>query len=439
MSGTDGEGSQGAYDAIILGAGAGGLSAAAYFLAARKRVLVVEASDHVGGRASSSKIEGFTINEGAIAVEVGGALEQTFAQLGVPLDVREPSIPTAFRIDGKLVDVSKGGWGILLNTFTKQAAKIGAKIADARGGDLPEARISTQQWLATFTKNETVHAVFRNLCAGIFAANSDELPARAFLTHFGIRGALKRFGYCSRGTGGIWDDLADAIRDRGGEILLNTRATGLRIVDGRVTAVEIMRDAAPLVLETRTVISNIGPSATVALDGAEGFGAAYIERATSAPKPAAMIKIYFASQTRLIDSASYITFGKTRRLCNIIELTATCPEVAPDGWFLYVAFAVPRPAIGDFNEEAEIAASLQDLRDEFPNGFNDQIKMLSIGVMRDGWPAQRSCAGYDLEQDTPLENLWHVGDAVKGYGDGGMPACATTGRLAVEQALKILT
>jgi hypothetical protein len=103
---------------------------------------------------------------------------------------------------------------------------------------------------------------------------------------------------------------------------------------------------------------------------------------------------------------------------------------------MYVAYAVPRPAIGDFDEKVEIEESLQDLRDLFP-GFAD-AKMLSIRVMRGEWPAQRSCAGFDMPQDTPLANLWHVGDAVKDYGDGGTQACAYTGREAANKALACL-
>ena len=66
---------------------------------------------------------------------------------------------------------------------------------------------------------------------------------------------------------------------------------------------------------------------------------------------------------------------------------------------------------------------------------NAGAKMLSVRVMRDAWSAQRSCSGYDLPQDTPLANLWMVGDAVKDYGDGGTQACADTGRTAAQRAL----
>ncbi len=425
------------YDVAVIGAGAGGLCAAARLVAAGKKVLVIESRDRVGGRASSEQIDGFTVNIGAIAIELGGVFEETFAMLGVALDLREPSPATLFRIDRKLINVSKGGgWGLLLGGFTKQAAKIGAKFADARAGDLPEAKLSTQEWLNTYTSNETVHAIFRNLCAAIFAVNSDELPARAFLTYFAVKGAFKRFGFCPRGTIGLWNDLADGIRRHGGEVWLDSAATALHTSGARVTGLAVTKAGITQHIDVRSVISNAGPTASVALAGAEAFGSGYIEQARTLPRPAANIVINFATRERLVDAPGLVTFGKTRRLCNLGELTATCPELAPPGWHLYVAYAVPKPAIGDFDEATEVAASLQDLRDEF-SGF-DAARMLSVRVMRGEWPAQRSCAGYDLSQDTPLQNFWHVGDAVKDYGDGGTQACAFTARVAAQRALVLL-
>lgn len=421
------------FDIVILGAGAGGLCAAARFVAAGKKVLVVEAQDRVGGRASTEIIDGFTVNIGAIAIERGSLFEQTFALLDVPVDVREPEPPTVFRINGKLINVSKGGgWGMLLGTFTKQAAKIGAKFADARKGDMPEEKLTTKEWLEQYTSNETVHAIFRNLCAAIFAVNSDELPARAFLTYFATKGAFKRFGFCPRGTIGVWNDLADAIRNRGGEIWLGARATAVRTEGKRATGVEVVRGGETTFVEAGTVVSNLGPTATIALAG-DAFGPDYLAQAKRTLKPAANIVINFATQKRIVDAPGLVTFGKTRRLCNLGELTATCPEMAPPGWHLYVAYAVPVPAIGDFDEKAEVEAALQDLRDEFPDFAG--AKIVSIRVMRGDWPAQRSCSGFDLPPETPLENLWNVGDAVKDYGDGGVQACARTAELVAERVL----
>jgi phytoene dehydrogenase-like protein len=424
------------YDVAIIGAGAGGLSAAAQLVAQGRKVLVAESSNRVGGRASSEEIDGFTVNIGAIAIERGGIFEDTFNAVGVPLDVREPNPPSVFRIDGKVINVAKGGWGLLLGGLTKKAAAIGAKFADARKGDLPEDRLTTTEWLNRYTTNETVHAIFRNLCAAIFAANADELPARAFLTYFAVKGAFKRFGFCPRGTVGLWNDLAEGIRRRGGEIWLDSRVTSVLTGRDGVTGVEVLRNGSAQRVSARAVISNAGPKATVDLVGADVLGDAYVGQTRSTLRPAANIVINFATRTRLIDVPGLVTFGRTRRLCNMGELTATCPELAPPGWHLYVAYAVPRPALGDFDGKVETEAALQDLHDEFP-GFA-QAKMLSIRVMRGDWPAQRSCAGFDMPQDTPLPNLWHVGDGVKDYGDGGTQACAATALSASRKVLAFL-
>ena len=74
-----------------------------------------------------------------------------------------------------------------------------------------------------------------------------------------------------------------------------------------------------------------------------------------------------------------------------------------------------------------------DLREQFPNFA--QAKILSIRVMRDDWPAQRSCAGYDLPRETGIDGLWCVGDAVKQYGNGGTQACAETAKIVTDAIL----
>lgn len=427
------------YDVVVIGAGAGGMHAAAWLVGAGKKVLLVESQDRLGGRASSEEIEGFTVNRGAIAIERGSGFEETFQMLGVPLDLREPNPATVFRIDGKIIDPSGGGgWNLILGGLTKAAAKIGSSFGDVRKGreELPEERLTTEQWLKKFTKNQTVHRLFRNFCAAIWAANANELPARAFLTYFAFKGAFKRFGFCPRGTIGVWNDLGAGIQAKGGEIWLDTPATRIHTEGGRATGVDVTRNGVTQRVNARAVISNVGPTATIPLVGEAVLGDEYVSKVRSTLRPAANIVVNFATQKRLIDLPGLITFANTERLCNLGELTATCPELAPAGWYLYVAYLVPVPALGDFDEKVETELGLQDLRNEFPD-FKD-ARILSIRVMRGEWPAQRSCAGYDMPQETPLPNLWHVGDAVKDYGGGGTQACADNGKIAAKKLLELL-
>lgn len=419
------------FDAIVIGAGAGGLCAAARLAHAGFSTLLLESLDRLGGRASSEEIEGFKVNIGAIALEPGGVFEETFNLVGEQLDIRVPELPFAFFLDGKVVDVSRGGWSMLLGGLTKHAAKILEKIAEARKGNLPDGRQSTAEWLSQYTRNETVHAIFRNLCAAIFACNATELPAPAFLTYFTKKGAFKRFGFCPRGTIGVWEDLAAGARRHGADIRLSTPVQSIAIEGGRVRGVVVRQAGKDVRIDADIVISNAGPKHTLALGGAEHFPAEYARLVREKLKPAANIVINFASREPLLQAPGLVTFGKTRRVCNMANLTASCPELAPEGWNLYVAYAVPIPALGDFDAETETQHSLADLREQFP-GF-ERAKLLSVRVMRGDWPTQRSCAGYDLPRETGIEGLWCVGDAVKEYGNGGTQACAETAKLVVDQ------
>jgi phytoene desaturase len=419
-------------DAVVIGAGAGGLCAAARLCHAGLRTIVVDDRDRIGGRASTEEIDGFKVNIGAIAIELGGVFEETFNTVGATLDIRTPEPASSFFIDGKLIDVGRGGWSLLLGQLTKQASRILEKFADARAGNLPDGRQSTEDWLKSYTSNTSVHAIFRNLCAAIFACNAAELPARAFLTYFTAKGAFKRFGFCPQGTIGVWNALASAIK-RNGEIWPATPAVAIHSRNGRVEGVSVIRDRQNLRIDTDLIISNAGPKATVALGGEAAFPSDYVERVRNGLRPAANIVINIASRQPLLSHPGIVTFGKTRRLCNMANLTATCPELAPAGWHLYVAYAVPIPALGDFDSGAEVELALADLREQFPN-FN-QARVLSTRVMRDDWPAQRSCAGYDLPRETGIEGLWCVGDAVKEYGNGGTQACAETAKIVTDAIL----
>lgn len=409
------------YDALVIGAGAGGLCAGARLAHSGRRTLVVERRDRVGGRASTEELDGFKVNTGAVAIEYGGTLQQTFDEVGAPFEIRVPEPATKFRLKRREVALQNTPLGRLVNG----ALKRGASYLEN-----DDRRTTVKEWLDGYTHNETVHAIFRNLCAAIFAVNSDELPVKAFMTYLLTKGAFRDFGFAPSGTLGLMQGLADAVgRDRG-EVWLNSAVEALEVKDGRVTAARIGGTE----VQADIVVSNVGPAATAELAGREHFDAGYLERLDRELKPTANIVVNIASSEPLLKAPGIITFGLTRRLCNMANLTATCPELAPAGRHLYVAYGVPRPAVGDFDEDAEVAATLDDLRDEFP-GFDSKAEVLSIRVMRGDWPAQRSIAGYDLPRETPLVNLWNVGDGVRTYASGGVQACAETAKLVVEEAV----
>jgi phytoene dehydrogenase-like protein len=421
------------FDAIVIGAGAGGLFTAARLAHLGYRTLVVERLDKVGGRASTDDIDGFKVNTGAIVIEVAGVTQQTCEEVDAPFDIREPTPPILYRIAGKDVDVTGGGWGFLLSKLTRQGAKLVKGIGAARNDSgLPEDELTTAQWVSRYTKNEGVHGIFRNMCASVFAVGSEDLPARVFLTYFTRKSAFKRFGFHPEGTIGLWRGLAGVVTERGGEVWLSTPVTKIVANGDSVTGVEVLRNGEPVSVTAPVVVSDVGPTATVALLGEQNVPADYQDLVKKGDRPTAMISVNFASRDRLVNVPGMLSFAKSRRLAYVANFTDTCPEMAPQGWNLYVGTAVPKPSVGEFDEASETELLLQDLRDNI-DGFDDRARILSIAITRDDWPPQRAVAGFDLPHDTPFAGLWNVGDAVKEYANGGTTACAETAQLVVNK------
>ena len=203
---------------------------------------------------------------------------------------------------------------------------------------------------------------------------------------------------------------------------------------GRITSATVRRGDEVVEVVADQFISNIGPAQTAQLVGREHYDAGYLERMDRDLHATSNIVVNITTAEALVDAPGITTFGITRRLCNMANLTATCPELAPDGRHLYVAYGVPVPAAGDFDADAEVEATLQDLRDEF-EGFDRRARVLSVRVMTGDTPAQRSIAGLDLPRETPLANLWNVGDGVREYANGGVQACAEGAKLVVDPIL----
>ena len=421
------------FDAIVIGAGAGGLFTAARLQHQGYKTLVLERLDKVGGRASTTEVDGFKVNDGAIVIEVGGVTQRTCEEVGAPFEIREPSPPILYRIKGKDVDVTGGGWGFLLQKLTRQGAKLVSGLGAARSDDgLPEDEMTLQEWVSKYTNNEGVHGIFRNMAASVFAVGSEDLPARVFLTYFTRKSAFKRFGYHPEGTIGIWKRLAEVVERDGGEVRLSTEVARIHVEGGEVAGV-VLADGTTITAPV--VVSNIGPAATVAILGADKLPDTYVDEVKRNDRPTAMLAVNFASRERLIEAPGMLSFASSRRMAYIANFTDTCPEMAPEGWHLYCGTSVPKPSVGDFDEAAEYELLFEDLRDTIPD-FDNRARILSKVTTRDGWPPQRAVAGFDMSHDTPIGGLWNVGDAVKEYANGGTTACAETAEIIVGKIVK---
>ena len=198
-----------------------------------------------------------------------------------------------------------------------------------------------------------MHGIFRAMCGSVFAVGPDELPARVFLTYFTRKSAFKKFGFCPHGTIGIWESLAQAITAAGSQVWLGAEVRSLTVDRraGHRRRGGTRRPAGAHRSPGRDQRRRPGRHRAAGRPG--HLPPDYTDAVKRADRPCAMISVNFASREPLMTAPGLLSFARTRRLCYTANFTATCPEMAPDGWHLYVGTAVPRPAIGDFDEAAE--------------------------------------------------------------------------------------
>ena len=128
------------YDAIIIGSGAGGLTAAVALAQAGKKVLVLEQHDRPGGWTHSFTLEGYRFSPGVHyigSLEEGGGLRRIYDGLGVSQDLTfcelNPDGYDHVVIGDKRVDFPKGKENLierLKSHFPHEAKGIDSYFAD---------------------------------------------------------------------------------------------------------------------------------------------------------------------------------------------------------------------------------------------------------------------------------------------------------------------
>ena len=123
------------YDAVIVGGGASGLTAAAYLAKSGRRVLLCEKEAVCGGLVNSFERNGFIFDSGIRALEDAGVLFTMLRQLGLEIEFvkNRISIGIEDRVMEVTSDESLGDYGDLLSgLYPGSKAEIDAIIDDLR-------------------------------------------------------------------------------------------------------------------------------------------------------------------------------------------------------------------------------------------------------------------------------------------------------------------
>lgn len=419
------------YDALVIGAGVGGIAAAARLNHFGYRTLLVETRDAVGGRASTVCIDGFKINTGALVIELGGDNGEAFDELGVEMGTRTARRPLVLKAGRRHIPMMSGITGYAMTISLNTIGTLARRFPRMR----PQRGVDAAEWLAGMTSSSYLSGLLRNLTTAIFAAEPADVEAVVVFDYFTRKGALKTYAYHPDGTIGPWQAMTDHFCVNGGTLWLESSAEALTYNESdSVTGARIRRDGNLIDVRAKLVISNSGPLATVEMCPNELLDESYRHEIRQWSNPSTLITVNFASRKPLTTVNGLVFFGPTRRLAYAANLTDTCPEMAPPGWHLYVAASTPHPSTGEFDRESEIELLMADLHENFDDF--DSARILSIEITAGDWPAQRAIAGRDLPQSTPILNLWNVGDGVREWATGGQSACVRTARLVTDEIRK---
>lgn len=249
---------------IVVGAGLGGLAAAARLAALGHDVTVCEQADTVGGKLGWSERDGFAFDTGPSLLTWPDQLRRLFEATGAPLDQvlpLQPVAPTDHRFtDGSrlhLDDDLGPGWRRLLHRARRiwdategpflsrplHGPRTLAALAARPGGLRDIATIAPGTSLRALARahlDDPRHVALVDRMATYTGSDPRRAPAAlASVLHLELTGGS---WYTPGGLRRVVDAVADRARERGARLLTGTRVAEVLLEGGRAAGVRLADD-----------------------------------------------------------------------------------------------------------------------------------------------------------------------------------------------------
>ena len=289
--------------AVIIGAGAGGLTAAAHLARAGLRVTVLEKNDRPGGRCARIERDGHTFDVGPTLLVMPGLYELEFAALGVPLRERlelqrvDPTYHLHFddggrldltcdleRMRTQLEAIEPGAFGAFLR-YLEEGGRHYALATEGlvRRNFRTLSEFLNPSMLPLFLRVHALHNHYRRLggffrCERLKNAFSFQdmymgispFDAMATFSMLQFTELAEGVWYPRGGMTRITDALLGLAVERGAEVrfespverieILGGRACGVRLADGKRLEAEVVLANADLPYVYRHLLPDAGPA-----------------------------------------------------------------------------------------------------------------------------------------------------------------------------------
>jgi phytoene dehydrogenase-like protein len=232
-------------DVVVIGAGAAGLTAGAILAKEGKNVIVLDRAPYLGGRGMAVPDEGFKLNLGGHLLEDSGSgITKVFEYLGKTLG-HGPA-----NTDMNVWDHERERWGSIRDRYSgnkDELKKVIKALLDTPYEELDKwDDRSLREWILQHTSDQGVIDLFEFIAVLECMTEdwwdhsaSDNLYVRKM--HYSEKRMAAYSFWPEQGWDGLFQDLADALTENGGDLRLGTSVERVAIENRVVKGVEIAR------------------------------------------------------------------------------------------------------------------------------------------------------------------------------------------------------
>jgi phytoene dehydrogenase-like protein len=401
---------------VVIGAGIGGLMAAAALAQAGHPVAVFEKLGFPGGRYTELEYRGAAVTTGAwTSLGPKSHIGRFLADLGIELEyvsLGDVGLTEQYSIrfpDGR-------HYASLLEMLAPEARRAWLRAIAAGRRSAPHDQ-SARDYMAGFSDDPDLLAAVDAIAATASGLGSRDMPASEYVQiTLDAREAGADFAMPRGGVRRIIQGLARALRDAGGDLFLRTPVARILADAGGVKGIELEGGRQVL---ADVVLHNGGPGRLVELAGAQNLPADYLGRLRRL-KGVDCAALFCATRRPLFEDAPILMTPGCRRVVGVFAPTRLDPGLSREGHYLYDVFF---PVYGG-DRTAELHLALEDMRALFPD-FDEVLAWYVPMFFTGAWPGTESGQTFGqtgenrLDPTTPIPGLYMVGMDVKGSGVAG--------------------